>query len=132
MMNYLFAFLVLIVVPEGPQVYILQGTTLARLNTILVPDIRRGSFQFFVKSPCELKHARVDSSDFPLRPLDRSTAKKMGLRGRWYRLNWDTELKTGSETHIILLTARSGAVFKFGFTVNVEGTKKLKSSRGKN
>ncbi len=129
-MNYFFAFLVLIGAPKGPQIYVLNGATLARLNTILVPNIRRGNFQFFIKSPYELKHARVDSSELSLRLLDRSTVKKMRLRGRWYKLSWDAELKTGSETHTILLTARSGAAFKFDFTVNVEGSKKSKSLRG--
>jgi hypothetical protein len=122
--------LALIGPPKGPQVYILNGKTLERLNTIFLPNIHRDNFQFFVKSPCELNFVRVDSSDYSLCLLDRPTTRKMGLRGRWYKLDWATELQPGSKTHAITFTARSGLVFKFNFIVNVEGTAKSKRPRG--
>jgi hypothetical protein len=118
--------------PKEPQVYVLNGKTLERLNTIFLPNIHRANFQFFVKSPYELRFVRVDSSDYSLCLLDWPTACKMGLRGRWYKLEWATELQPGSKAHIITLTARSGLVFKFDFIVNVEGTAKSKRLRGGN
>jgi hypothetical protein len=116
--------------PKEPQVYILNGKTLERLNTIFLPNTHRASFQFFVKSPYELKFVRVDSLDYSLCLLDRPTACKMGLRGRWYKLDWATELQPGSAPHTITFRARSGLAFKHNFIVNVEGTEKSKRPRG--
>lgn len=147
-MNLLISLLVIIgVSPEGPkdsacellqrihsekepQVFYRTGKTLTRLSTVFVPNVGRESFQFFVKSPCELKHASVDSIDVAVCPVDKETIGDMHLRGRWYMISWESELSPGSKKHAIFFTARSGIVFKKAFTLNVEGTKRIYKPQG--
>lgn len=150
-MNFLISLLVIIgVSPEGhehpkdspcrllqkihpekvPQIFYCTGKTLTTLSTVFVPNVDRDSFQFFVKSPCELKQASVDSFDIPMCPVDEETMRDMHLRGRWYLISWKSELRPGSKKHTIFFTARSGLVFKNTFILNVEGTKRLYKPHG--
>jgi hypothetical protein len=115
---------------KEPQVFYCTDKTLTTLRAVFVPNVGRHSFQFFVKSPCELKHASVDSFDVPMCPVDKETIRAMHLRGRWYMINWESESRPGSEKHAILLAARSGIVFKNTFILNVEGTKRIYKPHG--
>jgi len=136
-MNFIVAFLVMIgTLPKEinsqkqPRAYYCDGRKLIMLNAIFVPNVRRKSFQFFVKSPYELEQASMDSSKVPIHQVDRTTRRKMRLQGRWYTIKCDIGLRVGSEQHVLFLTARSGTVFKKHFTVSVEGTRRLEKPLG--
>ena len=131
-MNLIIASLIIIGAPKAPRIFYYDGKNLSTLDAIFVSNIRQGSFQFFVKSPYELEYASVDSTDVVMYLPDKVTTEKMRLTGRWYRINWESRLRTGSEKHIVFLTARSGSVFKKSFVVNVEGAKKLEKPHGEN
>ncbi|HUI28988.1 MAG TPA: hypothetical protein VLX91_02135 [Candidatus Acidoferrales bacterium] len=129
-MNFILAILVIIGAPKGPQVFYYDGTNLTKLNPIFVPNIGNEIFQLFVKSSYELKYASIDSSGVGMCLVDQAAMKEMKLRGRWYKISWETQLSPGSKQHVIFLTAFSGIIFKRNFIVNVEGTRKLEKPAG--
>jgi len=129
-MNLIIAALVIIGGFKTPKIFYLEGKDLTELNSIFLPNVRAESFQFFVNSPVELEFSSIDSSSVPMCLVARTIKNELRLKGRWYSINCVMPLKTGSESHMISLFSRSGAVFKKKFTVNVEGTQKVGKQRG--
>lgn len=117
---------------KEPEVFYYDGKSLAALNDILVPNVRQETFQFFVKSSHELRFASIDSSEVGMCMVDQATTKAMRMKGRWYKISWECELKVGSKRHALFLTAFSGVVFKKDFLINVEGTKRIEKPPGVN
>ncbi len=129
-MNFIIALLVLFGASKEPQIFYKDGKTLTTLKTIFIPSIRHESFKFFVESPYELRYASVDSTEIGMCLADQTTMKEMQLKGRWYKIDWETDLKTGSMKHTLFLNTRSGAIFKRSFIINVEGSKKIGKPSG--
>ncbi len=113
-----------------PEVFYYDGKSLSKLDVIFVPNIRRERFHFFVKSPHELRFASLDSSEIEVCLAGRAETETLRLKGRWYKIEWETELRAGSEKHELVLISRSGVISRKKFVVNVEGSKKIEKPPG--
>ncbi len=131
-MNLLFVLLVLTSQPRQPQVFYYNGKHLVKLNHIEMPGIRHTTMRIFIYSPYELRDASIDSSEVGLCLPDISVRKDLRLEGRWYIIEWGTDLKVGSTPHTILLNSCRNKVYKEQFFVNVEGTKMIEKPQGVN
>jgi len=144
--NFLSAFLVLIAClfgvhgqKKGPQIYLYDGKRLTELHYIMLPNLGKETIQFVIGSSYELQSASVDSKKIGLCQLQKSFLKQTSIKAdgttrgtRWYAVKWESNLKVGSRLHTILLTARSGKIYKQDFTIDVEGNRKQDKLNGEN
>ena len=131
-MNFIFALLVLLVLPREPQIFYYNGKALTQLSIIQMPNVGHAAIKLLVNSPYELRSASVDSTEVQMCLPEYALTKELKLKGRWYRLTWEMGLTVGSMRHTLYLTSYCGRIYKKNFTVNVEGTKRLYKPQGVN
>ncbi len=130
MTNLLFALLVLSSSPKGPEAYYYSGTKLEPLNVIECANARGATFTFLIRSYYELRSAEIDSNEVRMCLPEVPMRKQLRLSGTWYIITFATALKVGSTRHVLRLTSYTGRVHKRCFTINVEGTQRLKKPMG--
>ncbi len=130
-MKLLFALMVFAAPSKAPQIYYLNGTHLSELHTIETAGAHREALRFFVHSPFELRGARIDTTSVRMCLPEIAVRRQMKLKGRWYTMEWSTQLTTGSTRHMIILYCRHGE-YKKMFYVNVEGSKRILKPQGVN